>query len=321
MSAGNTTWMVSPKSCIKLLGAEYDLMRDAGVLKRFYISSVSILVIMALTWISVEYAIDLLFHTIAIEIALAIFFCLLFVCIYIFLLNTFTKENSVRRGILNLSNIIRLGFIAFMGFLIAQPLVVMLYASKLAPSIENYKQYLIKTHSTKINALMEDEITNLVTRQHYYTIQKKMFGTHIYDEQLNKIDQTIKQMQEKEESFKLAALQTIDYNSFFLYRVQKVNREYPFSWLLTLLIILLFLLPGYLIYTISNQHEYYRLKKDQEKKLVLEAYSFFTNRYKALFNEQVSIFTRYQDPPFNTIRKQPAAPASMAAFLQKYLDN
>ncbi|RFM26559.1 hypothetical protein [Deminuibacter soli] len=77
MSQHNRSWMFSPESFVRLLGAEYSLMRSAGVLQRFYISSLLIVAIMLLTWLSVRYAIDLLFHAIIIEIALAIFFCLL----------------------------------------------------------------------------------------------------------------------------------------------------------------------------------------------------------------------------------------------------
>lgn len=314
-------WMVSPRSFIGLLGAEYDLMRDTGVLRRFYFSSLSIIIIMLLTWISVDYAIDLLFHSIVVEIMLAIFFCLLFTCIYIFLLNTFAKENRGRRGILNTSNIIRIGFIAFMGFLLAQPLIILLYSPTLVPIVESYKQYLLKKHTIQIDALAKDEMRNLLAAKHYYTTQRDILGTSLYDNQLAKIDSRIKLMQSKVASFKHAAQQTINQNSFFLYRVQKINHEYPSAWLATLLIILLFLMPGYLVYTISSQHEYYRLKKEQEKKLIADAYTFFTAHYKMLFNERVSIFSRYKDPPFNTERKQPAIPASMTDFLQKYLDN
>src|ERR1700754_3020878 len=316
-----SSWMISPKSFIMLLGAEYDLMRDAGVLKRFYVSSLLIIVIMILTWVSVEYAIDLLFHTMAIEMALAIFFCLLFTCIYIFILNTFAKENRGKTRILNISNVIRIGFIVFMGFLIAQPLAILVYAPALSPAVEGYKVNLQRIHADKIDDLDKAEMANLIVKQSYYTEQKAISATPIYDSELDKIDSTIRQMKDNAASFKNAAQLTIDNNSFFLYRIQKVNRGYPLAWLLTFLIILLFLLPGYLVYSISSQNEYYQLKKAQEKKLIMEAYDFFTKHYRILFAEKVSIFSRYEDPPFNTVRKQPVIPSSTTQFLEKYLSN
>jgi hypothetical protein len=151
--------------------------------------------------------------------------------------------------------------------------------------------------------------------------QKNKFGASLYDNELVAINSTINILQYKTAALEYAAQQTIRRNGFFIYRVKKLNREYPFSWLLTLFIILLFLLPGYIIYTISSQHEYYQLKRDQERKMVMAAYSVFATNYKTMFNDQVSIFSRHEDPPFNTIRKQSPVPASMTDFLQKYLDN
>lgn len=314
-------WMISPKSFIGLLGAEYGLMRDAGLLKRFYISSLLIIIIMLLTWISIDHAINLLFKTILVEITLAIFFSLLFACIYIFLLNTFAKESRTNKKIVSASNIIRTGFIAFMGFIIAQPLMILLYASALSHPVENHKKQLLQKHTAQIDHLAKDELANLANRKAYCLDQKNKFGTSMYDKELSKIDSTENSIHLKARAFKSAAQQTISNNSFFLYQVEKTNRDYSLSWLLTTLIVVLFLLPGYLIYTISSQHEYYLLKKAREKKLAEDAYGIFTMYYKLLFNQQVQIFSRYEDPPFNTIRKQAPATASMSDFIKKYLGN
>ncbi len=320
-NTNHSTWMLSPKNLIGLVGAEYGLMQNAGVLKRFYITALLIVIIMLLTWASVYYAIDLLFHTAAIEITLAIFFCLLFVCIYIFLLNTFAKENRERKTFLTASNIIRIGFVSLMGFLIAQPLIIMLYSSNLSAGVDDYKKQLLKIHTAKIAALANDEITNLALKQRFYIGQRDMFGTSIYDSQINHLDDAIKLAQNKALTLVHAAQQTISRSGFFLYRVQKTNHEYPLSWLATVFIVLLFLLPGYLIYSISGKDEYYQLKKTQEKNMVMSAYASFLNDHKILFKEQVSIFSRYEDPPFNTARKELAERAPAADFIQKYVTN
>lgn len=315
------SWMISPKSFISLLGAEYHLMRDARVLKRFYVSSVLIIIILLMTWISIKYAFDLLFHALIVEIILAIFFSLLFFCTYIFLLNTFAKEARAQKSILNLSNVIRIGFVLYMGLLIAQPLIILLYSASLTPAVEGHKQMLFSKHTEKVSALMAGEIKALITRKRYCLKQKELLGTSIYNNELKKIDAKLKTVQSNEDNLNQTAKRAIEQSSFFLYRVEKTNHDYPVSWLLTLLIVLLFLSPGYLIYSISSQHEYYRLKKAREKELIIAAYNSFTTHYTKLFNEQIAIFSRYEDPPFNTIRKQPPIPASMTEFLKKYISN
>jgi hypothetical protein len=227
----------------------------------------------------------------------------------------------VRNGILNASNVIRLGFIAFIGFLIAQPLAILLYKGPLSPSVEKYKQDLLQSHTGKVDALVKNELAGLNVRLIYYSGQKELSGTNVYDKDIDRIGRKKSAIQDKAGSLKLAAARTIDHSRFFLYQVEKIGRTYPLSWLVTLFIMLLFLLPGYLVYTISSQHEYYRLKKEQEKALVLHAYDFFTAHYKTLFKDKVPIFSRYEDTPFNKVRKEPVVPSSMSEFLRKYLDN
>jgi len=317
----HASWMISPKSFVSLLGAEYHLMRDAGVLRRFYISSVLIVIILLTTWISIKYACDLLFHTIAVEITLAIFFSLLFFCTYIFLLNTFAKESRAQKGALNFSNVIRTGFVLFMAFLIAQPLNMMFYAHRLYPIVEGHKPEVLKAHLKKIDELMADEINTLVNSKRYYLQQKQLFGTLVYDNELTKVTSKLLVLDGNVAALHQSAQQTIQQSSFFLYRVEKLNNNFPASWLLTLLTVLLFLSPGYLIYTISSQHEYYALKKAREKEIITAAYNEFTRRYTKMFGDQITIFSRYQDPPFNTIRKQLPHSASAADFLKKYLSD
>lgn len=322
MSTGNTSpWMVSPERFVRLLGAEYGMLREAGLLKRFYCCSLLIIIIMGLTWMSIQYAIKLLFHTAFAEWSLAIFFSLLFLSMYIFLLNTFSKENGLKKTVLSASNIVRTGFVAFMGFLISQPLVIMLYLSTLSPAIEQYKQQLLHEHTVKIGQLSDAELVKLAAKRRYYLEQQEKFQMQIYEQELAKIDNIENTIRQKAASLTLAAAQTINKSSFFLFQVERINHRHPLSWFFTAFIILLFLLPGYLIYKISAQHEYYEMKKAREKKIVMDAYHFFTAQHRKIFNEQVAIFCRYEDPPFNTIRKEVPKSAAMSDFLQKYLDN
>src|SRR5438445_13358638 len=114
--------------------------------------------------------------------------------------------------------------------------------------------------------------------------QKMKFDAPVYNDQIIKIENKIQLMQENLDSFKYDAQQTIDRSSFFLYLIEKVRKGYALSWFLTFLIVLLFLLPGYLIYSISSQHEYYQLKKAEEKRLIMAAYGSFIEKYRIIFN-------------------------------------
>src|SRR4051812_39867934 len=82
------------KKLVSLLGADFDIMNRAGtgVQTKFYFSAIIIISIFVTSCFSIGYAVDLLFHSLIIEIALSLFLSSLFVCIYIFLLHTFAKK-------------------------------------------------------------------------------------------------------------------------------------------------------------------------------------------------------------------------------------
>lgn len=316
----NAGWMFKPKRFISLLGAEYSLMENTGVLNRFYLSSLIIFIILLITGVSIFYAIELLFHNVTVEAFLSTFLSLLFVCIYIFVLNTFTKEDRpARNKWLNASNLIRTGFVAFMGLLVAQPLLVLLFSARLENDVQQYKQTMLDQHAQKIDQMFDADIRKLEQRQMYCQEQDKIMNSHSYEAELDIIGNKIAGLEEKSNNLKVAASVTIGRNSFFLYQIRHLNKKYPWAWLITFLIVFLFLLPGYLIYSISRQADYYMLKKAKEKQLIENAYNSFLNHYHALFNNSIEIFSRYEDPPFNKKRKSPPAVASEEDFLNKYL--
>ncbi|WP_300603882.1 DUF4407 domain-containing protein [Niabella sp.] len=313
--------IASPKSFVKLLGAEYGLMRNTGILKRFYISALLILAILLLTCISVFYAIELLFHSVAVELTLALFFSLLFICIYIFLLNTFSKEDRKHKKRWSFSDSIRIGFIAFIGFLMAQPLTILLFASTLSADVNDYKEQLLKAHAVRISGLAAKETETLEARYRYYNQQKHQSGTTIHDGQIARIDRTLQATHSKMLALEQTAARTIAANSFFLYRIKKVSGSYPLSWLLVIAIVALFTLPALFIYTISSEEHYYQQKKALERKMITEAHHSFMMHYLQLFNHSVTVFSRYTDPPFNTIRKAPPVSGTTDEFIQQYMNN
>lgn len=304
---------------IGLLGAEYQLLREAGLLRRFYTCALLIVATMACTWMGIEYAINLLFHNTFVEIGLAVFFSSLFVCMYIFLLNTFSKEQSGGNRWKSLSNGIRTGFVAFIGFLIAQPLIILVYAGSLALDVSAYKEKLTHAHFAKIDALTGTEWKKLALERQRLEALGVTSASHRRD--LQRVDSLRSSLQQKTNLLKQSAAASIQQSGFFLFRVESVNRHHPIAWLVTAVIVAVFLLPGYLVYTISGQHDYYQVKKEREKKLVLAAYHRFADRWISLLPEPTAIFSRFEDPPFNQQRKQRALPASLTDFLRKYIDN
>lgn len=310
------SWMVNRKGFIKLVGGEYELMHKAGgtVLFKFYLSSVIILLIAVLSFVSIFYAIRLLFHVLLVEIMLSTFLSLLFVLLFIFIVNTFTKETRQRK-LFNLSNITRLGFVMFIGFIISKPIEALWYKDTIEADIQNHKTELVKDHSLKINQLFDRDLARLIAEKNKYTSMGLPAGIPQIDQQLSLI------AQKKNDLAAVSALR-IEQGAYFIYRIKIIAGKYPGAWLISLFIVAFFLLPVYLIYSISSDEEYFKTKKEQEKRMIERAYKAFTKKYPeiflAVFNVKLEFYSKYEDPPFNTLIKKAQVCRSVNDFHERY---
>lgn len=313
------SWMIRPRGFIKLLGAEYDLMQKAGsnVLVKFYASSILIVITGLLTFLSVRYAIDLLFHVLAVEITLSIFISLLFMIMYIFLINTFSKELRERK-IYNLSNVSRIGFVVFMGFIISKPIETYIYKDELNTEVATYKQQLFLDHVQKINSLYNLDVSELASQKQAY---EKFNRDSIFAPEIENISKRIEAVNKKRDELISSSEFRIRNAAYFIYQVRSVVGKHPTSWLVCLGIISLFLLPGLIIYLISKDDEYFKLKSSQEKRMIQNAYDAFLEKYTSLFKRyklEISFYSKYEDPPFNTQLKIAPKSKSTTDFHNKY---
>jgi amino acid transporter len=314
------SWMVAPKGFIRLVGAEYDLLSKAGtnVLAKFYLSSILILLILIISLLAIHYAIDLLFHVEAIELFLSTFFSLLFVFIYIFLLNTFTKKDvDTTNRYLKLSNIVRVGFVIFMAFMISKPVEIFLFRDSLGNEIELYKAKIFAKHQAKIDDMHSKDLANAIKDAAFFQNVLDSSALSPYNLKIR-----IRQLNDDKQRSIASVKEKLDHSSFFIFRVQQLAQKHKESYLVCFGIIILFLLPGFIIYSISKDDAYYKLKTEYENKLILQTYAAFQNEYRKLslqkFGFETEFYTVYEDPPFNTKRKSDNHYQSEKPFFDKY---
>jgi hypothetical protein len=325
MHSQRFSWLVRQKSFISMVGAEYELVKRSGsaVLGKFYISAVTILVILLVTLVSMFYAMELLFHKWYVEIGLAVFFSLLFGFIYIFLLNTFTKEAfHTGNKYFNISNFSRIGFVMFMAFIIAKPLEIYFMEGRMAQRVAAYKSELLSGYAKKVAQVYRQDLHVLAKYLESYQAQYHQFPTATLSESIKKTTAEIHRLQEKKQALVDKAQAKLDASSFFLYKVQTVVR-FPLSWLICLTVVAVFLVPGFLFYSISGNDAYYKMKKSLENGLVVEEYGNFCNAYRGLFLSKYgldrSFYSGFEDPPFNKKRKPLPTYNAQADFLKRYL--
>lgn len=319
-------WLIRPGILTQLIGGEYALLMRSSrtVLVKHYLAAVCLLIVTVTSVVSIFYGVDLLFHVWYMEVFLAVFIALLFGCIYIFLLNTFSKSVKPKgKGNWNGSNVVRFGFVLFMAFLISKPIEVWLYQPALRPPVEKYKQALLKKYERKLDSLFGKDHRSLQNSLATLEQQQQLFKSAGTAAQIAILNVELNELQAKKDSHLRVAQQRIEQSSYLLYQVQLISATWQ-SWAICLLMTVLFLLPAYLIYSISGNDVYYQLKKEREQRLVLHQYEIFVSRYKEIFQERwkisTAVYSIFTDPPFNTKKKELPAAAEQAAFLNLFFE-
>ncbi len=94
----------------------------------------------------------------------------------------------------------------------------------------------------------------------------------------------------------------------FISSIRILNGDYPIVWIFTFLFITLFISPLFIKITVNPSNTYSRSILILNKKLIEEDYDYFKTNYSLIFEKSIGIkievTEKYEDPPFNTIRKK-----------------
>jgi hypothetical protein len=319
-------WAVRPGVLIQLIGGDYRLlvMSNKKVLLKHYLAAVCLLVAILVSIVSIFYGVDLLFHVWYLEVFLSVFIALLFGCIYIFLLNTFSKVVKPKgKANWNSSNLIRFGFVLFMSFLISKPIAVWLYQPALQPPVEKYKRVLLRKYERKLDTLFVKDQESLQNRIVALEQQQVLFSSNSTAAQITVLKIELAELHARKGDYLELARKRINQSSYLLYQIQLISATWQ-SWVICILVAILFLLPAYLIYSISGNDAYYQLKKEREHRMIIDEYAHFVSRYKEIFRQKwkinAAVYSVFADSPFNTKRKELPAAAGQAAFINRFFE-
>lgn len=317
----------SRRSIVSLIGIDYPILEQSehDNLPKFYFAGFLVLFILAISFFSVFYAFDLMFNMWHAEILLSSFFALMFFTIYIFLIQTFSKEifpTTKSFKFFNLSNLSRIGFVLMIGFLIAQPIKIFLLRNQLDRDLEIYKTQLYQKFCGVNADLYSADLNKLVGDKNRYLLMPK---SETLDAEIFKIDATIVQINNQINLANAKASDRISNANFFIKRIELANKYFG-SFIIVFFILALFFTPILLIYSISGKSKYYALKKNNDKKLVLTEYLKFKAKYSLIFQKKyelnnIHFHEPFLDPPFNTISKPLPDYLSQDDFFNNLLNN
>lgn len=315
---------LSKRTIVSLIGIDYTIIKEAGEenIHKFYMAGLLVIIILLLSFFSIFYAFELMFHMWYAEIFLALFFSLMFFTIYVLLMQTFSKEvlpKSQFRPFFNLSNLSRMGFVFLISFIISQPIKIFLLRDELQEGIEDYKSQLFNDFNQNLESLHSNDKIRLNEAKNR---QIQVYGAN--HPSANLVDEKIQLINKKIELERSNVFSKISNADFFVKRILLSN-QYLSGWIICVIIIGIFGVPVFLIYSISSDSRYYQIKKSKEFKMVTTHYNHFKKKYTEIFTKKFSItgvafYETYLDAPFNTIKKTTPNMLSKEDFKNNFLD-
>lgn len=295
------------RGIVSFIGIDYALLKQSGEdnIAKFILSGIFVGAIVLISFLSVYYAFELMFHKWYAELLLSTFFSLTFLTIYLLLIQTFSKETlpaAYKVTFFNTSNITRICFVLLISFLIAQPAKIFMLREPLENDIENYKVQLYNEFAANAYKLYQSDLTKLNQKKDQYS---KMTYDNYTASLIHQNNQQIKVIVDHINADNAAAYHKIAGSDFFLKRIE-FARKYPLATFTCWLVILIFSVPVFLIYSISDNSKYYTAKREADHRLVDNAYADFKVRYARIFKEkyklEVEFHEAFLDPPYNRLR-------------------
>jgi hypothetical protein len=281
---------------VSFIGIDYSLMKRSGEenIAKFYISGFFVALIFIICFFAVFYAFDLMFHKWYAEVLLSTFFSLTFLTIYLLLIQTFSKEtlpSSYKTTFFNTSNITRICFVLLISFLIAQPVKIYFLSDRLENDVAAYKARLYNEFSANVAKLYQNDLRKLEERKRLN-----------YD---TKVDAQLSAIQTRLDLDKQEAYRKIESSDFFLKRIEFAGK-YRGAWWTSFWVVVIFSIPVFLIYSISDDSKYYSEKRATDHDLVLREYLEFKRLYHEMFKQRygldIQFHEAFEDAPFNRVR-------------------
>jgi hypothetical protein len=291
-------------------GEDYSIIRESTptLINLFVAIGVFVLFIAVLSFVSLSLFFLNLFEVDVVAASLALFFAWMITNIYLLILYTLAKNSFSKRpgiGSILFPYLIKYGFIIFISVLIAKPLEAFVFSEELNHEIVAYKAEQLEKYSTLTRDYFDQESAQIrVLLQE----QKEKQTVDISNPSLIlKYEEILLKNEKKKKELVAKMDMLISKSSFYTQQINILCIKYPKSWLGTMLIMGIFLLPAVLKNLISSKNKFYSLKKDIETRIVVDEYVDFRRKYNEIlqtaFGPDYSWVELYEDPPFNYTRK------------------
>jgi hypothetical protein len=297
------------------LGLDYSFLnnKDLGVL---YQISIIMLIILVMSLLGLMYGFKLAFDSIFISVFVSVFIVLFLYNFYRLIFSIIEGELEYKSKKIEIFKFItkRSIVLVLMSLFISKSLQSYVFENTVSYYLDDYKIELKKDFNKKLEFSYGSERDLAIENFKKLRISE-----------LEK-DSILSLVELKIESKRNEINYAISESNFFITRISIVSGKMPYSWIITILIVSLFLSPIYLFITHPVFRKYDVLSREVNNRIILDHYEFFKRRYNDLMKESTGIniefVEKFQDPPFNTIEikssKRYLKKGSLLKWFKKY---
>jgi hypothetical protein len=284
--------------------------------RRFSVIGILVIVISIISALSLTYGIDQILESLAFDVAIGIYFALFVFVLYLFILHTLSRnvlpvaKESMRGRVLSYG--IRVGFLIFLGFFVAQPLSYLILKAPVDVELSIFKKQEVQAFNDRLNIkyaqLLQEERLKANSSQKFQMLIQE--NSRLKNREIRKF------------------LRIQRDRNFFIQKVILMNTQGSvryLSWILGILLVLIFIFPVILKSLISLSSEYYRVKKRIQSKIVNTHHARFVKTYNEILSSKygyanLSYHSAYMDPPYNTRLKPKPKLRDKSQFLKWLLN-
>ena len=315
------------KQLSNFLGLDYLFFKEQDLSILYKISALMCFVFI-ISLYGLIYGFNLAFGALLPSIFISLFIILLIYNFYRLIFSMIEGELDYESNRLKVFNFIfkRSFVLILLSIFISKSFQAYVFDNIVSDKLKDYKVELLTEYDKNLDKMYGKDIESAIVDFNKSVEYNRLIGEDkikIYELKRNsKIDSIQNIIEKKRSEINLA----ISESNFFITRISIVSGKMPYSWIITILIVSLFLLPIYLFITHPVFRKYDVLSREVNNRIILDHYEFFKRRYNDLMKESTGIniefVEKFQDPPFNTIEikssKRYLKKGSLLKWFKKY---
>lgn len=296
--------------------------------RKFGLIGILVIFISLISAGSLAYGVEQILQSVTLDIVIGIYFGCFILILYLFLLHTLSRnvlptDPALWSGRL-ISICIRILFLIFLGFLVAQPINYFVFKGMIDNELVEFKNKEILDLNQRLNLRYARELN---------AKKSELISSVLMIKEIEKNN--------RKKNRELRAFMASQAERNFFVRKVIIQNSLPPSntdsnlkgnlplvlscWGLGLVFILIFIAPVFLKRYISISSEYYNIKRAIETKLVNDHFNRFVETYNEFYNRNypelgIAYTSRFIDPPYNTRLKSTPKSKHQSDFL-KWLFN